>query len=151
AFGASEDDRQTCSLIGDMAIEACTRIINDRNELPRDRAEAFRNRGFAFSFKRDHDRAIADYTEAIRLDPKNSSAYFNRGAAWSEKGDLRRAIADQSQAIALDPKNAFAWDLRCLDRAKVNRDLSKALADCEESLRLAPNDSTHGSRGLVYL
>jgi tetratricopeptide (TPR) repeat protein len=152
AFGASADDRHECGLIGDIAINACTRIINDRNELPREQAEAFNNRGFAFAFKGNYDRAIADHTEAIRLDPKMAIAYFNRGSELGSKGDLNRAIADLNQAISLDPKNAGAWDLRCYDRAKANRDLSQALADCNESLRLEPNDTgTRGSRGFVYL
>ena len=34
----------------------------------------------------DLDRAIGDYNEAIRLDPKDASAYSNRGSAWGGKG-----------------------------------------------------------------
>jgi Flp pilus assembly protein TadD len=30
---------------------------------------AFNDRGVAYDHKGDHDRAITDYTEAIRLDP----------------------------------------------------------------------------------
>jgi tetratricopeptide (TPR) repeat protein len=32
--------------------------------------------------------AVADYTEAIRLDPKYAFAYNNRGLAYRAKGDL---------------------------------------------------------------
>ena len=52
----------------------------------------------------DLDRAIADYTQAIQLNPKYAPAYYNRGSAWGNKGDFDRAIADYSQAILLDPK-----------------------------------------------
>jgi Flp pilus assembly protein TadD len=39
------------------------------------------------SHKGYFDHAIADYTEAIRLDPKNAVAYNNRGLAYRAKGD----------------------------------------------------------------
>ena len=58
------------------------------------------------SDKGDLDQAIADYTQAIALDPKYAVAYNNRGIAYCDKGDLDQAIADYTQAIALDPKYA---------------------------------------------
>ena len=60
--------------------------------------------GRAYAKKGDYDKAIADYTEAIRLDPKNAEAYCNRGHAYEEKGDYDKAIADCTEAIRLDPK-----------------------------------------------
>ena len=38
------------------------------------------------------DNAIADFTEAIRLDPKLAQAYYNRGVAYSVKGDSTRPL-----------------------------------------------------------
>jgi len=49
--------------------------------------------------KGDLDRAVADFDQAIRLDPKNTNAYITRGIAWATEGDLDRAIADNSQVI----------------------------------------------------
>ena len=54
--------------------------------------------------KGDNDRAIADFNEAIRLDPKSSLTFRNRGDAYTDKGDHDRALADYSEAIRLDPK-----------------------------------------------
>lgn len=51
----------------------------------------------------DADRAIADYTAAIRLDPKYANAYFNRGNGYNSKNDTARAIADYTEVIRLDP------------------------------------------------
>ena len=50
-------------------------------------AEEANERGFSHAEKGDHDKAIADFTEAIRLDPKDATAYNNRGASYAEKGD----------------------------------------------------------------
>jgi len=35
---------------------------------------AYNNRGFAWESKGDRRRAIADYTEGVRLDPTNADA-----------------------------------------------------------------------------
>jgi tetratricopeptide (TPR) repeat protein len=53
----------------------------------------------------DLDRAIADFSEAIRLNPLFASAYHERGVAHRAKGDHTRAVADQEVAIRLDPTN----------------------------------------------
>ena len=55
---------------------------------------AYLNRGNAYFNKGDHDRAIADYTEAIRLDPKYANAYGRSRQQPTGKGDHDRAIAD---------------------------------------------------------
>src|SRR5213595_440082 len=62
----------------------------------------------------EYDKAIADYDEVIRLDPKDVFAYIYRGCAYDDKGDYDKAIADYDEAIRLDPKyalpyNGFAW------------------------------------------
>jgi tetratricopeptide (TPR) repeat protein len=54
----------------------------------------------------DFDRAIADYDEAIQLDPKDAQAYYDRGMAWEKKRRLREALADfkmHSQLAPSDP------------------------------------------------
>jgi len=49
----------------------------------------------------DCQGAIADFTDAIRLDPDFAPAYSNRGLAKSELGDNEGAITDYNQAIHL--------------------------------------------------
>ena len=53
--------------------------------------------------------AIADYNEAIQLDPGSALAYNGRGIAWRDKKDYDKAIADYNEAIRLDPGYAFAY------------------------------------------
>jgi tetratricopeptide (TPR) repeat protein len=48
--------------------------------------------------KADYDRAIADYTEAIRLDPTFARAYYNRGFAKRAKGDSAGGDSDTATA-----------------------------------------------------
>ena len=59
----------------------------------------FNHRGSAWRAKNELDKAIADFTEAIRLDPKPMAAVYNRGLAWKAKNELDKAIADYTEAI----------------------------------------------------
>ena len=59
-----------------------------------------------FYVKKDYDRAIADYDQAIRLNPNYAAAYNSRGLAYDDKRDYDRAIADFNKAIKLNPNDA---------------------------------------------
>jgi tetratricopeptide (TPR) repeat protein len=89
----------------------------------------------------DHDRAIAQWTEAIKRDPNDLFAYLYRGLAYLWNGDHERAIADFDKLIALDPSAAAhctrgdayyrtgAFDLAIADYTKgITLDLEEANA-----------------------
>src|SRR5262249_42564790 len=79
--------------------------------------------------------AIADFTEAIRLDPKSLTGYGSRGIARSELGDLDGAIADFTEAIRLDPKKTDAYS----NRGEYNfakGQYQSALSDFQKALKL---------------
>jgi tetratricopeptide (TPR) repeat protein len=84
----------------DQRISGCTSIIQSGRETPRNLAIAYYSRGLAYYDKGDDDRAIAEYNEAIRLDPKFAYAYSNRGLAYDHKGDLQTS---EGASCAQDP------------------------------------------------
>jgi tetratricopeptide (TPR) repeat protein len=98
-------------------------------------AEAYNNRGNAYSHKGDNLRAIADYDQAIKLDPKDALTYSNRGKWYRDKGDSDRAIADFDQAIKLDPKFDNAYYNRALAYHD-KRDYHGAIADYSAALQI---------------
>ena len=49
----------------------------------------------------DFDKAIADLSKAIELDPEDASAYVNRARARELNGDSEGAAADYARAKAL--------------------------------------------------
>jgi tetratricopeptide (TPR) repeat protein len=51
--------------------------------------------------KRQYDRAIKDYDEAVRLDPNEALYFKNRGNAFRVTGQYDRAIADYRKALTL--------------------------------------------------
>jgi lipoprotein NlpI len=97
------------------------------------------------------DRAIADYDQAIRLDPKNFLSYYNRGDTYRARGNNYRAIADYSEAIRLDPKFVLAYIVRG-NGYRARGDNDHAIADYSEAIRLAPKFAdAYYNRGLAYL
>ena len=55
--------------------------------------------------KDEHDKAIWDFGEAIRLEPNIAGFWQNRGNAMKDKGDIEEAISDFDEALRLDPDN----------------------------------------------
>ena len=66
-----------------------------------DQARAYYNLGVAYSGKGETDKAIAGYTEAIRLDPNYAQAYNDRGLSYEEIGEKAKAAADFAKAKQL--------------------------------------------------
>jgi len=105
ALGASRGAHEDCDADDpDRNIAGCTRIIEDADEGKTMRGVAYVARGLAWQKKGDVDRALADYTAAIKINPKDALAYNNRGMLWRERGDSDRAIADFTAAIAINPR-----------------------------------------------
>lgn len=109
--------------------------------------------------KGDLDRAVHDFTEAIRIDPKYPDSYSERGQAMFKLGETERAISDYSAAIQRDPQHGTA--LRSRGMAYLYRGSSDlALADLSKAIELAENDPNlmapielfyaRRSRGSIY-
>jgi tetratricopeptide (TPR) repeat protein len=83
----------------------------------------------------DLDGKIADYTEAIRLNPRSALAFNNRGNGLWAKGDRKGALADYTEAIRVEPRYASAFNNRGNVRW-ATKDAKGAIADYTEAIRL---------------
>jgi tetratricopeptide (TPR) repeat protein len=109
------------------------------------------------------DQAIADFGQALTLDPDNAEAYFSRGTARSLQGGATHAIADFTRAIALDTaKHDTTHLVPCLvQRAMAYRmrasalldsfDIEKSLADLNAALTLDPKNALAYRERLITL
>jgi tetratricopeptide (TPR) repeat protein len=87
--------------------------------------------------KAHHDSAIADFDEAIRLNPQDTAYYVSRGNAYLGKDQHDQAIADYNEAIRLNPKNAAHFAARGTVHMH-NGQYDCAIADFNEAIRLWP-------------
>ena len=118
----------------DIRIVACTRNIQSGRFIGSNLAVAFNNRGNAYYFNGQLDRAIEDYGDAIRLQPDFAEAFSNRGNVYRKEGQFDRAIEDYDKALHFEPDNAQAFADRGLAYEKKGeaiqalRDFNKAYA-----------------------
>ena len=104
---------------------------------------------------RDIPGAASDLENAGRVMPKESDLRLGLGNLY-ERAELNdQAIAQFDQWIAAhseDGRLAQALNGRCWIRAITNRELDKALNDCNRAVRASPkNANLLDSRGLVHL
>jgi len=115
-----------------------------------DDANAHYDRAWLYGTRLELDKAIEEYTQAIRLNKKFTDAYYNRGLIYSAKGRYKDAIRDFNAAIELGSMTA---DVYC-NRGNAYFFLGKtkqALADFNRALKVSPSDADAlYDRALVY-
>ncbi len=110
----------------------------------------YNTRGALWAGLGAHDRAIANFTRALEIDPNDGYAYALRGMAWYKKGDYDRAIGDFTEALEIDPRDADifvsrgnAWDNK--------GDHYRAIADYNNAIELDPSCvRAYTERGAAY-
>lgn len=125
--------------------EAATRI---HIPPPRPATVAYK-RGLAAVDTGSFDRALADFTEAIRLDPNLFEARFHRGRIQALAGRSQEALADFAAAIRLQPDRSEVY----LERAEVYIRLGAetlALNDYNEAIRLRPDAEAYLARARLH-
>lgn len=88
----------------------------------------------------EYEAAIADFSKAIELDPKNPLAFAARGNARVNTGAVDEAIADFTQAIVFDPTRRVPYINRAVARIDKG-DLDGAVVDYSKALSLDPKNA----------
>lgn len=124
------------------AIDACAVIIRSGRQTRQDLAEAHLNRGIAYFFKDEIDRAIADYDKAIRLDPQNPLPFVRRADVFQRKGLQEKHLEAAVHAPAAGRPPSIdagrAW-------------FERALEDYGRAIRLRPDVNVFIRRGNTHL
>ncbi|MEL7243842.1 MAG: tetratricopeptide repeat protein [Cyanobacteria bacterium J06573_2] len=102
------------------------------------KSDAFRSQGSMRMLKKDYPGAIAAFSEAIKLNPKDTDAYNERGMTRVSSGDLKGALADYNKSISLQPSDAYAYMGRSFTHLKLQDKIS-AIADVNQAINIAPN------------
>lgn len=113
-------------------------------------AENYHLRGVALLAHQQYDRAIADFSESLRREPRNAGALNNRGQCHYLKQNYAVAIADFGKALQMDPKHFLARNNRAIAHIAVE-DWKAALDDLQKALQQVPEyPEALNNRGIVY-
>ena len=146
---ASEDDKACAGALQFEAwLPACDRLIASGKLSGSNLAVVYRHRGNWYQLKNDHDRAVADYTEAFRHDPSNAltanSLKMSLRAVCFLSNDAAGKVAACTRFIAVIPETDNDLPAAYLNRAdgyKRAGDRARASADINAALRINPNSS----------
>jgi len=127
-----------------IVVLVTTGICLDKIELyaqtiPRS-AEEFYLRGNEYLHRNELDKALADYSEAIRLDPEHVNAYYNRANCYGFNKEYDKAFNDFNQVVRLAPDFAGGYAGRGYANHFKNN-INRAIADYEVALQIDPNDT----------
>ncbi|MDX2522748.1 tetratricopeptide repeat protein [Streptomyces europaeiscabiei] len=104
-------------------------------------------RGRALHRDGAHRSAVAEYDQALALDPGSATAWQGRAVARAHTGDYAAAVADLDRADALAPDDTTTLVLRG-DYHRLLGDPDAAVADLDRAVALDPvRRSTWASRG----
>jgi lipoprotein NlpI len=125
------------TVAADVAIAACTSVIRSGDVQGSGLVAAYLGRGNRYANSGDDGRAIADYTEAIRLNSKLDYAFYRRGLIYAKSKEHDRAISDANEALRLNPNNVGALEVRAYSNARKGN-FDRAIADYREAVKLKP-------------
>ncbi len=116
-----------------------------------DRAFVHNNLGIVYQQRGDHTRAVAEFREAIRLDPGYASPRILLGASLAAAGHEREARRELEAAVKLAPREPLAH----LELAKVYERADNPAGAVDEYLalgELSPQDPEYAYQlGSAYL
>ena len=104
-----------------------------------DDVEAQISRGVAYRRQEKFEQAMAEFEQAISINPDHPDAWYHHGLTWGLMGEHGRAVADFTRAIELAPEYADAYNCRgyallCLGEYRL------ALRDLEQAVQMNPDD-----------
>lgn len=117
------------------------------SQLKLDASAAFRE-GISLAALGNHEEAILNYDEAIRLLEEPAFVHKQRGASYLALGDYEAAVTDYGEAIRLNAEDANAY----YNRGVAYRELEDhvaAIENYDEAIRLDPEfASAYHNRGI---
>jgi len=147
---AFADDASACAQgAAEPAIVACTNVIASGRWRGRDLVWAYGSRGNAHNAKGDSDRAIADFDEAIQLDPELAMSYYNRGTPIAPRAT---AIAQSSTMARPSASIRNTRSPTTIGAALIMQGRRRrAIADYGAAIRLDPKSAAvYNSLGVAH-
>ncbi|MDR4497108.1 MAG: tetratricopeptide repeat protein [Candidatus Scalindua sp.] len=97
------------------------------------------------------DKAIAEFTKAIELNPKYAEAYLQRGIAYHAKGQQSESLSDFDTFSELDPKDGKLYSKRA-GFYRNQKKYGEAVNDYSKAIEYDPEyTENYYGRGNIYI
>src|ERR1051325_3687653 len=106
----------------------------------KDRYLIFYFRGVAEERLGQYDRAEWDFRESIKRVTGFSAPWVELGEMLEKLGHPDATTTALDAMVSADPHNPYVLNNACYARAVLGRHLDVALRDCDEALRMTPNE-----------
>ena len=111
----------------------------------------FSNAGLIYSYLNQESESLEMYTEAIKLNPKNTTALNNRGFQLNLIGKYQKAINDFDQVIAIDKEFTYALNNRGHSKIELGFE-EEGLIDILDSIKIKKdNPYAYRNLGIYYM
>jgi tetratricopeptide (TPR) repeat protein len=131
-------------------VAACTRLIEAGNQSPAISELFYNGRGIAYAKMNRNEDAVADFSKAIELQPRDANAHYDRGHALLALRRYDDALSDFSAAIEFNPSDEMSIGM--LGNAlRLKGQYDKAIQEYDAAIKLAPQDAVaFQNRGVAY-
>jgi tetratricopeptide (TPR) repeat protein len=136
--GNAAANAQRTGHVGNLDIDTCSAAIGRSWSTVGETANAFVNRGTLHLVRGETDKAIKDFSQAIKADPTLAAAYNDRGVALSSQHRQAEAIKDFTQALALKAENADQVTFNRAMAYEDTGDVKRAYIDYRKAAELNP-------------
>ena len=98
-------------------------------------SKAYNNRGTVYNYLEKYDKALNDFEEALKINPKDATALANKAATFSYQKKYTEAVELLNKSIEEEPTYYLFYKMRA-DILGSNEENDKAIADYEKCISL---------------
>jgi tetratricopeptide (TPR) repeat protein len=128
-----------------LALECFNKVIDEGGD-----PSAYYARGLVYQDLLQNEKAVENFTEALKTNPNNAAWLEGRAFSYCTMGDFSKALIDCNKAIEASP-NHLAFETRAWAHHGL-REYEKSIEDTDKALQLAPESAIgYWRRGLAHL
>jgi tetratricopeptide (TPR) repeat protein len=129
----------------DKAVDSFRKAANMNGKWHHDLEAALQHRGLAYLKDNKFPEAIADFSAALKLNPRDTAILERRAYVEMKVNDFDKALADYSEAMKINPKEVRYYNLRGYIY-ELKSDVKNSMADTDYVLKADPNNAEAKAR-----
>jgi len=132
-----------------LAISLLSDIISLDVETNNENFEHYALRAVAYRKIKSFDLSVADFNEAIRINPTEPDLRTEKGVSLFHQKNIKLALVEMNKAVELDPENPYRYSSRAYIKDAL-KDVQGAIEDYQEAIKLDPKDAiAHNNLGML--